>query len=118
MLFRSFSNSDKEIHRIGDLSVSILRSISVQHSDGEIDGDLLEVMFFNERGVHIAATGTGIEESNDRELLVVVRGKAFDFNFRELGSANKADFRHVWDFFGQARERGIQEKRIGERRYI
>ena len=82
------------------------------------DRDLLEVVFFNERGVDVAATGTGVKESNDRELLVVIRGEAFDFDFRKLRRANKADFRHVWDFFGQARERGIQEKRIGERRYI
>ena len=107
-----FSNSDKEIHHIGDLSVSIFRSISVQHLDGEIDGDLLEVVFLNERGVNVAATGARVKESDNRELLMVIRGEAFDFNFRELRSANKADFRHVWDFFGQARERGIQEKRI------
>ena len=68
---------------ISNLSVSVFRSISVQHLDGEIDGDLLEVVFFNEQGVNVASTGTRVKESNDRELLVVVRGETFNFNFRE-----------------------------------
>jgi hypothetical protein len=116
--FSMFPNSDKEIHHVGNLSVFVFRSIGIQDSDREIDRDKLEVVFFNERGVDVASTSTGIKEGDDRELLMVVRSEAFDFDFRKLRGTHELDLRHVWDFFGQARERGIQEKRIGKRRYI
>jgi hypothetical protein len=111
-------NSDEEIHRVGDLSVFVFRSVGIQNSDGEIDRDKLEVVFFNERGVDVASTSTRIKEGNNGELLMIVGSETFDFDFRKLRGTHELDFRHVWDFFRQARERGIQEKRIGKRRYI
>ena len=66
-----FPNSDEEIHRVGDLSMSILRSISVQHSDGEIDGNLLEVVFFNKRGVDVVGFVRRLEA---RKLNLTLRG--------------------------------------------
>jgi hypothetical protein len=113
-----FPNLDEEIHRVGDLSVFVFRSIGIQDSDGEIDRNKLEIVFFNERGVDVTSTGTGIKEGDNRELLMVVGSETFNFDFRKLRGTHESDFRHVWNFFGQARERGIQEKRIGKRRYI
>jgi 4-hydroxy-3-methylbut-2-enyl diphosphate reductase IspH len=96
-----FSNPDKEVDRLGDMTMLVLRSIGIANMDGKVQGDLLEVVLLNQACVDITATSSRVQQGVDREFLVVVRGKALHSEFRKLRSSKDVDFRHVQDTIRQ-----------------